>query len=111
MRNSSSAAEIIYLHRREESNSDASDKRRATRRKVLKSAIAAFNDRFCTVGCVVRDISATGARLRTENSVDIPDTFELLIDLDGLEASCRVVWRRQKELGVHIRGRAPKGGA
>ena len=42
----------------------------------------------------------TGARLRVEGSVSIPDTFELIIEVDGLEADCQVVWRKANEVGV-----------
>ena len=48
----------------------------------------------------MRDVSATGARLRAESSVSIPDTFELIIEVDGLEADCQVVWRKANEVGV-----------
>ena len=70
------------------------DGRMVARRRVLKSGIAASNDRRLTVNCTVRDISDTGARLRVEGSMTVPDTFELLIPLDGLEAPCQVVWRK-----------------
>ena len=65
----------------------------APRRRMLKSGKIAYNDRHVTIECTVRDMSATGARLRVEGSVTAPDTFELLIPLDGLEANCQVVWR------------------
>lgn len=83
------------------------DMRRAVRRRVLKGAIVAFNNRHCTVACTVRDISATGARLRSDGSINIPDTFELLIELDGVEADCEVVWRKGNEVGVRFKG-APR---
>ena len=76
------------------------DGRVALRRRVLKAGIAASNDRHLTVACTVRDVSATGARLRVESSVGIPDTFELIIEVDGLEADCQVVWRKANEVGV-----------
>ncbi len=76
------------------------DGRMAPRRRVLKSGVAASNDRHLTVNCTVRDISDTGARLRVEGSMTVPDTFELLIPLDGLEASCQVVWRKGGDVGV-----------
>jgi PilZ domain len=78
------------------------DGRVAPRRRVLKAGIAASNDRHLTVGCTVRDVSATGARLRVESSVGIPDTFELIIEVDGLEADCQVVWRKANEVGVRF---------
>jgi len=48
----------------------------------------------------VRDLSDGGARLLISGSVAAPDTFELLIELDGLEASCAVVARSAGEVRV-----------
>lgn len=78
----------------------ANDGRIAPRRRMLKSGKIAYSDRHVTIECLVRDMSATGARLRVEGSVTAPDTFELLIPLDGLEANCQVVWRAGTDLGV-----------
>lgn len=76
--------------------------RTAPRRRVLKSGKIAYADRHVTIDCMVRDMSATGARLKVEGSVSAPDTFELLIPLDGLEANCQVVWRAGAELGIRF---------
>jgi hypothetical protein len=86
---------------------DQGDARRAPRRRVLKAGVAASNDRRLTVHCVVRDMSDTGARLKTEGSLTVPDTFELVIEVDGMEASCEVVWRSGREVGVRFLG-APR---
>ena len=83
------------------------DARMSPRRRVLKAGIAASNDRHITVACTVRDISETGARLRVEGSLTIPDTFELIIDMDGLEANCEVMWRKGNEVGARFVG-APR---
>jgi hypothetical protein len=72
------------------------------RRRVLKSGIIAFNDRYSALPCTVRNLSTTGAHLRAEGSINTPNTFELLIELDGFEANCEVVWRRDKEMGVRF---------
>ena len=76
--------------------------RMAPRRRTLKAGVAASNDRHLTVACVVRDVSATGARLRVDGSLTVPDTFELIIEVDGLEANCEVVWRKANEVGVRF---------
>jgi len=76
------------------------EKRRAPRRRVLKGAIVAYNDRRSTMPCSVRDISETGARLRVDGSMNAPDTFLLVIELDGIEADCEVVWRKSPDLAV-----------
>jgi PilZ domain len=83
------------------------DARIAPRRRMLKSGKIAYSDRHVTIGCTVRDISATGARLRLEGSVTAPDTFELLVPLDGMEANCEVVWRHEADIGVRFLG-APR---
>jgi len=54
------------------------------------------------VSCTVRDISDEGARLCLTGSVTAPDTFDLLIELDGFEASCAVVRRSRDEIGVRF---------
>lgn len=95
---------VIHLSDLSGSANDSAENRRASRRKVLKGAVAAFNDRYCSIACTVRDISATGARIRTDGSVSIPDTFELIIDLDGFEVDCEVVWRKDRDLGVRFLG-------
>ena len=78
------------------------DKRISSRRRVLKAGRAASNDRHLTVSCTVRDISDTGARLRLDTSLGVPDTFELIIEIDGLEVNCEVVWRSKNEVGVRF---------
>jgi hypothetical protein len=72
------------------------------RRRVLKSGIIAFNDHHSTIACGVRDLTATGARLRVDGSISAPDTFDLIIKLDGLEAHCVVAWRKDGEIGVRF---------
>ncbi len=74
--------------------------RNALRKRVLKGGFIAFSARHATLPCVVRDISASGARLQVEQATTVPDTFELIVELDGFEAPCVVVWRRATEVGV-----------
>jgi hypothetical protein len=78
------------------------ERRQSQRRRVLKGGIVAFNDRYVTLPCIVRDISEGGARLRIEGSITAPDTFELIVEIDGLEASCEVVSRRGSEVSVRF---------
>lgn len=76
------------------------DKRVAPRKRVLKGARIAFNERSSTLSCTVRDISDTGARLRVAQGQAVPSQFDLIIDADGFEAPCSVAWRRGEEVGV-----------
>lgn len=95
---------VVHLHTAGNTAlaAQADEARIAPRRRTLKAGKIAYNDRHVTIGCTVRDVSATGARLRVEGSVSAPDTFELLIDLDGLEANCQVVWRNGPDVGVRF---------
>ena len=84
------------------STGSSKTERNADRRRVLKAGVIAYNGRHVTLQCGVRDLSTLGARLQVVGSVSAPDTFELLMDLDGLEASCEVVWRGGAEIGVRF---------
>jgi len=77
-----------------------SDSRKAPRRRVLKAGIIAFNNRHSTLQCTIRDLSEGGARLQIGGSIGAPDTFELLVELDGIEADCQVVSRTETEVRV-----------
>ena len=70
-------------------DSASKERRGSPRRRVLKGSIILFNDRHSTLPCTVRDLSATGARVRVESSVTAPDAFILLIELDGFEDTSR----------------------
>jgi hypothetical protein len=84
------------------SNGPSPDKQRAPRRRVLKAGIIAFNDRHSTLPCTVRNVSDTGALIRMPGGLSPPDTFDLIIELDGLEASCTVMWRKGEDVGVRF---------
>ncbi len=47
--------------------------RGSDRRRVLKSGVVAYNNRHLTVPCAVRDISETGARLRVDAPLQVPE--------------------------------------
>lgn len=72
------------------------------RRRVIKGGVIAFSNRRITVPCMVRDISDAGARLKVDRASEIPDTFDLLVDLDGCEYECEVMWREDNQIGVRF---------
>jgi hypothetical protein len=54
------------------------------------------------VSCVILNLSATGAKLRTADIFGCPDDFEL--QMTGQHSrECKVVWRSQDALGVKFR--------
>jgi PilZ domain len=80
------------------------ENRRSPRKRVLKGAIAVFNGRQSTYDCTVRDISESGCRLAVRDAMTIPETFELVIEVDGTNVPCLVVRRKASELGVMFTG-------
>ena len=52
-------------------------------------------------GCVLSDISESGARLDVEDSRKIPDRFPLFLTNKGApQRNCRVIWRKPTSIGV-----------
>ena len=60
----------------------------------------AFNNRWCTIDCLVRNMSASGAKLDFSDPVQVPSELDLLIPLRGHSRRVKVVWRQAKSLGV-----------
>ncbi len=92
---------VLHNHA-EMANLDNTDNRTSPRRRALKAGIVSFNNGNITLPCVVRDISGTGAKLKVDIGRHPPDRFQLQIELDGLVASCAVVWRDEQHLGVEF---------
>ena len=52
------------------------------------------------ISCTVKNLSATGAALEVQSPIDIPDRFKLIVQSDNLNRPCRVVWRKERRLGI-----------
>ena len=73
---------------------------KSRRRPLRYSAwMALDNDKLH--GCVLSDISDSGARLDVEDSEILPDRFMLLLSGTGsARRNCRVIWRAPAQVGV-----------
>ena len=60
----------------------------------------AFNNRFSTMDCLVRNMSQIGAKLTLSSTVMIPEQFDLNIRNKGDSRHARLIWRSDTELGV-----------
>jgi hypothetical protein len=76
------------------------ERRQAERRRVLKGGRLSFNSGYGSAECVVRNLSATGARLTFGDSSAIPQRFDLLITSEEMPRGAVVRWRSQTALGV-----------
>src|ERR1700704_5598908 len=52
------------------------------------------------IECVLDNISWGGACLLVSNTAGVPDTFDLVIELNGLREPCRVIWKDERRIGV-----------
>lgn len=76
------------------------DRRREHRGRTYLGGQVAFNNRWCTVDCLVRNVSRSGAKLEFAEPVLVPGELDLIIPMKGDSRRVQVVWRRAKTLGV-----------
>jgi hypothetical protein len=75
------------------------EKRKAKRRRVLKSGTIEFERG--AYSCAVRNLSEEGAALEVPYTSTIPHEFELVMQADPFRRQCRrVIWRKENRLGV-----------
>jgi hypothetical protein len=78
------------------------DKRNNQRQRALKRGVIGFAGGSFSIDCTIRNLSASGARLKVPVTVAIPDQFKLLDSHTGIRHSAKVVWRKGDELGVRF---------
>ena len=76
------------------------ERRKVLRHKSLLRGRVYYNNRNSTAECLVRDISAHGARLIFADEVTIPDVVELYIPAKEQSFRAQVVWRHISESGI-----------
>lgn len=76
------------------------DRRREHRGRTYLGSQVAFNNRWSTIDCLVRNMSQTGAKIEFAHAVLLPSEFELIIPQKGNSRRVRVVWRQATALGV-----------
>jgi hypothetical protein len=78
------------------------ERRRKPRSRTLKSARILFNDHRSVIDCTVRNLSPLGACLQVTSALGIPERFDVMFDADHSVRSCRMVWHKEKQLGVEF---------
>ena len=76
------------------------NQRSSPRQRTLKGAKIAFQGHGAAINCIVRNLSETGACLKVESPIGIPETFDLVFESDQSGRPCRVVWRKDTQIGV-----------
>jgi hypothetical protein len=83
------------------------ERRAVARARTYLGGQVAFNVRFSTMDCLVRNLSAAGAKLDFNGAATIPDEVDLTITNREETRRARIVWRRGDEAGVAFRQPAP----
>jgi PilZ domain len=78
------------------------ERRRQQRTRTLKSARILFNQHHSVIDCTVRNLSPAGACLNVASAVGIPERFDVLFDADHSVRPCRMVWHKEKQIGVEF---------
>lgn len=74
------------------------ERRTLPRQRVLKTGTIAFGG--AAIDCTVRNLSVKGAALDVASPLGIPDSFTLLLAADQSRRLCRVIWRKEKRIGI-----------
>lgn len=73
---------------------------RVQRRRMLKKAMASYNDQSISIEVILRDMSDTGIKIKIKENDLLPDHFHLYVEIDGINVDCEVVWRQGLEIGA-----------
>lgn len=80
------------------------ERRKTPRPRTLLSATIAFNKRASVMTCVVRNLTAGGAKVQFNQGSIVPDEIDLSVPH---RAECwrgRIVWRSNEEAGIAFAG-------
>ena len=56
------------------------------------------------MSCMIRNISPEGAAIDVENPAFVPEQFRLVMAKDSSTRECKVIWIRQKRIGLAFVG-------
>jgi hypothetical protein len=76
------------------------ERREFQRGRTYLGGRLAFNNQYCTIDCLVRNMSQNGAKLVFQGTVLLPGEFELTLPQKGESRRARIVWRGEGEAGV-----------
>ncbi len=70
-------------------------------RSFLRAQII-FNNRMSTIDCIIKNISATGAKIALNDTFAVPTEFDLYIPQKSRGHHARLVWRDKDSIGVEF---------
>ncbi len=78
------------------------DHRRAHRQRVLLAGKLVYGEADLTIDCTIRNLSPTGAKVKTAGPVALPSRLHLIEVKTGQAFDCEVAWRRTPEIGLRF---------
>lgn len=82
--------------------------RSETRQRVFLKGRIIFNNGASSMDCLVRDLSASGARLALSESSTLPEIFDLYIPQKDRTFRSTLRWRRADSVGITFAEEAAK---
>jgi hypothetical protein len=79
-------------------------RRGGVRARSLLTGKLVIGDGEVSHDCVIRNLSAKGARVRVSSALGLPATAGLLVVKEGLLFDAAVVWRRGDQVGLTFTG-------
>ncbi len=68
-------------------------------RSFLRAQIV-FNNRMTTIECIIKNYSASGAKIALNDTLTVPTEFDLYIPTKQRNHHARLIWRDKEAIGV-----------
>jgi hypothetical protein len=78
------------------------ERRREARLRCLLTGTIAFDDNKATFDCVLRSVSAHGARVELPDAFRVPDEFSLIVPHHDQVHHAAVIWRKGERAGLAL---------
>jgi hypothetical protein len=70
-------------------------------RSFLRAQIV-FNNRMTTIECIIKNYSASGAKIALNDTLTVPNEFDVYIPAKQRNHHARLVWRDKDAIGVNF---------
>ncbi len=87
------------------------ERRENQRIRSLLVGTIAFNDRKSTLSCVVRNMSARGVSVETDQAALLPHQFDFILPSKSVSFRARLRWRSAESAGIEFLSRAQAAAA
>ena len=78
------------------------DKRDSSRQRTLLTGLVVFGGGSRSLGCAIRDLSASGARIELAGPEPLPRSIWLVEVRSGMAHDCRIAWTEGRQHGVQF---------